>query len=242
MNCTSLLIPISNTVSLLQHPTGPGATNVPQFVQPSERHVGATTELVESWMEGTRMSAGKIDPNRAKDLIEPQDGSIVVTVDGSADGSERIIRLPEKVAATISPAPTADGPNAPAKAARRRILVVDDNEDAARSLAKVLTVLYGQDVRVAHDGPTALESADAFEPEIIFLDIGMPGMSGLELGTILRDRPWSDGCRLAAVTGWGQEKDRERSRAAGFDFHLVKPVRPDALKDILTGKTASWRD
>ena len=119
--------------------------------------------------------------------------------------------------------------------------MVDDNIDAAKSLARVLTLLYGQDVRVAHDGPTALETADTFEPEIAFLDIGLPGMSGLEVGMALRERPRCSHCLLAAVTGWGQEKDRERSRAAGFDFHLVKPVRPDALSDILTGKVASRR-
>lgn len=125
--------------------------------------------------------------------------------------------------------------------ARRRVLVVDDNVDAAKSLARVLTLLFHQDVRVAHDGETALDSADEFEPEIVLLDIGLPGMSGLEVAMAMRARPWCDRCLLAAVTGQGQENDRERSHAAGFDIHLVKPVRLDTLGDILAGKIASRR-
>ncbi len=121
------------------------------------------------------------------------------------------------------------------KPACRRILVVDDNIDAARSLAKVLTLLHGQNVAVAHDGPSALETAEAFRPQIVLLDIGLPGMSGHEVAEQLRRRPWFEGVLLVAVSGWGQEKDRTASLAAGFDHHLVKPVNQATLQKLLAG-------
>jgi len=117
----------------------------------------------------------------------------------------------------------------------RRILVVDDNIDAARSLAKVLTLLHGQNVEIAHDGPSALETAEAFRPQIVLLDIGLPGMSGHEVAEQLRRRPWFEGGLLVAVTGWGQESDRATSRATGFDHHLVKPVSQATLQNLLEG-------
>ena len=129
----------------------------------------------------------------------------------------------------LSPEPESSKP------ACRRILVVDDNIDAARSLAKVLTLLHGQNVEVAHDGPSALETAEAFRPEIVLLDIGLPGMSGHEVAEQLRRRPWFKGCLLVAVTGWGQEKDRATSRAVGFDHHLVKPVNQTTIHILLHG-------
>jgi CheY-like chemotaxis protein len=229
-------------VDLARHPAEPGATGRAERQKMMRRHVGTTTGLVEDLMDVTRQGTGKIGLNLARDLIERRGGSIKARSEGPGQASESVDRLPGEVSVTPLPAPSTSRANALDSPARRRILVVDDNEDAAKSLAKVLTVLYGQDVRVAHDGPTALATADAFEPEIVFLDIGLPGMSGLEVASILRDRPWSDRCRLAAVTGRGQQMDRERSRAAGFDFHLVKPVRPDDLHIILAGKVASWRE
>jgi CheY-like chemotaxis protein len=124
---------------------------------------------------------------------------------------------------------------------RRRILVVDDNIDAAKSLTRVLTLIFGQEVDVAHDGPSALRAAESFRPEIVFLDIGLPGMTGLDVAARIRERPWSELHLLVAVTGWGQQKDREKSRAAGFDLHLVKPVKPEIIRDLLFGKlTSLW--
>jgi CheY-like chemotaxis protein len=116
------------------------------------------------------------------------------------------------------------------------VLVVDDNHDAADSLA-VLLQMGGQDVRVAYDGPSALAVAGEFRPVLAFLDIGMPDMDGYELALRLRGRPDLGGIRLVALTGWGQEEDRRRSAAAGFDQHLVKPVEPDALAAVLNGLT-----
>ena len=116
--------------------------------------------------------------------------------------------------------------------APRRILVVDDNVDAADSLALLLG-MEGHDVRVAHDGPAALAAVEAEPPDLVFLDIGMPVMNGYDVARRLRQRPGLEHLLLVAMTGWGQEEDRRRSQEAGFDHHLVKPVEPDALHQLL---------
>jgi CheY-like chemotaxis protein len=108
------------------------------------------------------------------------------------------------------------------------VLVVDDNLDAAESLADLLRHV-GHDVKVAQDGPGALEVAARFHPEVAVLDIGLPVMDGYELAAALKSREDAGPIRLVALTGYGQEKDRQRSREAGFDAHLVKPVEIDAL-------------
>ncbi len=105
--------------------------------------------------------------------------------------------------------------------------------DAATSLARLLARFHGQDVRVAHDGPAALHEAGAFRPEVVLLDIGMPGMDGFEVARRFREQAGTGQALLVALTGWGQESDRRRSREAGFDHHLVKPVDPEALRDLL---------
>ncbi|HVJ90710.1 MAG TPA: response regulator, partial [Labilithrix sp.] len=106
---------------------------------------------------------------------------------------------------------------------RERILVVDDNADGAEMLRDALALL-GHDVRVAHDGPTALEVASRFEPRIALLDIGLPVMDGYELAAALRQRLRNGPLRLIAITGYGQEEDQRRSAAAGFELHLIKPI------------------
>jgi CheY-like chemotaxis protein len=111
--------------------------------------------------------------------------------------------------------------------------VVDDNVDAADALGRLLSRFWGQDARVAYDGPAALEIARSFRPEVVLLDIGLPGMDGCEVARRLRGEPESADALLVAVTGWGQELDREMSRGAGFDHHLVKPVEPERLREIL---------
>ena len=112
------------------------------------------------------------------------------------------------------------------------MLVVEDNRDAADSLALLLQ-LWGHDVRVAHDGLQAIEVARAFIPEIVLLDIGLPAVSGYEVAVWLRSMPVLDRALLVAVTAYGQEEDRRRSRQAGFDAHLVKPATPEALNALL---------
>jgi CheY-like chemotaxis protein len=113
-----------------------------------------------------------------------------------------------------------------------RILVVDDNVDAAESLALLLS-LEGREVRVAYDGPAALSAASDFRPEMVFLDLGMPGMDGYEVARRLREQPELRGAVLVALTGWGEAEDRERSQQAGFDHHLVKPAQLAKLQHLL---------
>jgi CheY-like chemotaxis protein len=115
---------------------------------------------------------------------------------------------------------------------RRRVLVVDDNVDAAATLAQ-LVALLGHDAALAFDGLQALEMARTTAPEIVLLDLGMPHLDGIETAKRLRAAPGGSDLYIAAVTGWGQESDRERTRAAGFDLHLVKPIDIDALTQLL---------
>jgi CheY-like chemotaxis protein len=115
-----------------------------------------------------------------------------------------------------------------------RILIVDDNVDAAASLGALLE-LDGHVVETHHDGPTALAAADRFRPELALLDIGMPGMDGYTLAQALRRVAGLERTVLVALTGWGTPEDRERARDAGFDHHLTKPVGLDRLKQIAGG-------
>ena len=113
----------------------------------------------------------------------------------------------------------------------RRILVVDDDLDSAESLA-MLFQMMGHDVRAAHDGLAAVEQADVFRPDLIVLDIGMPGIDGYETCRRIR-RALGRGIKLIAMTGWGQERDKQEAKRAGFDAHLTKPVDPAMLKGLL---------
>jgi CheY-like chemotaxis protein len=115
-----------------------------------------------------------------------------------------------------------------------RVLVVDDNADAAESLGMLLEV-RGNAVRIAYDGLEALEAADAFDPDIVLLDIGMPKMSGYEVARRLRAER-GDSVLIVAITGWGQEEDRRRAREAGFDHHFTKPVDYEALIELIEGE------
>lgn len=116
--------------------------------------------------------------------------------------------------------------------AKRRLLVVDDNKDAAESMSMLLE-MWGYEVAFAYDGPSALETAEQWQPEAVFLDIGLPGMDGYEVAERLRELPQAKDAVLIAITGYGQEDDRMRSRRAGIDHHLVKPVAPDALRTLI---------
>jgi CheY-like chemotaxis protein len=122
-----------------------------------------------------------------------------------------------------------------------RILVVDDNQDAADSLAMLLR-LAGQEIRLANDGPTALSVADSFRPEVVMLDIGLPGLDGYEVARRLRKRPGGENLLLIALTGYGQAEDQRLSREAGFDHHLVKPVDPHVLAQALVDWTEHRAD
>ncbi len=180
-----------------------------------------------------------------KTLAEMHGGSVGAHSDGPGQGSEFVVRLPlhrlpiadcrlqhEKTAAASSNRQSAIG-----NRQSRRVLVVDDNQDAAESMAMLLR-LKGHEVRVGYDGAEALRAFDAFAPEIVLLDIGMPGMTGYEVARRLRAVPGAGGVLLVALTGYGQDEDRRRSREAGFDHHLVKPVDFDVLLGLLAGDPA----
>ena len=113
-----------------------------------------------------------------------------------------------------------------------RLLVVDDNKDAADSLAMLLRI-QGHEVRVAYSGMAALEMTKTYTPDLVFMDIGMPGMDGYEAARRIREQPGLGKIVLTALTGWGQQEDRRRTAEAGFDHHLVKPPEPNVLEDLL---------
>ena len=110
---------------------------------------------------------------------------------------------------------------------------MDDNPDAARSLSLLLSRMYGHDTRVAYDGPSALAATQEFRPEVILLDIGLPGMDGYDVARAIRMRDRDGTLIIIALTGWGQQEDRRQSQEAGFDHHLVKPVDPATLDQLL---------
>jgi CheY-like chemotaxis protein len=127
---------------------------------------------------------------------------------------------------------------APAPSVRRKVLIADDNEDAAVSLGMLVEAM-GHETRVAHDGLAALEIAEGFRPDIVLLDIAMPRLDGYETARRLAKRSWFASTLLIALTGWGQEADRRRARDAGFHRHIVKPVDPDVLAELLAPGTSS---
>jgi CheY-like chemotaxis protein len=194
---------------------------------------------VDSTLERARNGLG-IGLTLVRQLVEMHGGRVLARSEGRGKGSEFEVRLPLAEAPARKAGAQRDDAAAPA-APSRRVLVVDDNDDAATSLAMLLR-LMSHHVRVAHDGLTALEMA-AEEPfEVVLLDIGMPGLNGLEVARRLREQPRGGSLILIALTGWGQEGDRRRSRQAGFDFHMVKPVDPDALASLLAeGKPSRAR-
>jgi PAS domain S-box-containing protein len=154
-----------------------------------------------------------------KGLVELHGGRLEARSEGLGKGSEFTVRLPRGAVAALAapPAPVAQA------AGLRRVLIADDNRDCALSLAALLR-LEGHEVTVAHDGPQALESFAAACPDVALLDIGMPGLSGYEVARRIRKAPGGAGVRLIAITGYGQEGDRERAFESGFDQHLTKPV------------------
>jgi PAS domain S-box-containing protein len=165
-----------------------------------------------------------------KTLVELHGGSVLVHSEGLGRGSEFIVRLPRENGMVLPPV-RRDTP-APA-APHRRILIVDDNEDGATSLAMLLN-LGGHETFIAHDGGEALEAFERIHPEVALLDIGLPVFNGYEVARKIREQPSGKDVLLIAVTGWGQENDRSRSREAGFDAHLVKPVDHAELMKILS--------
>ena len=189
---------------------------------------------VDTSLERSRDGLG-IGLTLVKTLVEMHDGTVDVCSEGPGRGAEFTVRLPilSGVPDTASPPVVASVP-----AMGRRILIVDDNEDGAESLALLLQVA-GHETHMAHDGLAAIEAAERLRPDAVLLDIGLPHMNGYEVCNRIREAPWGKNVVLVALTGWGQEEDRTRSREAGFDAHMVKPVDFDALLNLVASPPAA---
>ncbi|MGQ0651297.1 MAG: ATP-binding response regulator, partial [Betaproteobacteria bacterium] len=171
----------------------------------------------------------------SRQIVELHGGSIEVRSEGPGRGGEFVVGLPRAAAAARTSAPE---PQRRRASVPRRVLVSDDNADAAAMLEAVLGQM-GHAVRVAHDGEAALRLALAEPPDVILLDLGMPKQDGYEVAARLRQDARFDAVPLIAVTGYAQEIDRSKARSAGFDEHLVKPVDPDLLCAAL--ETVRWK-
>jgi CheY-like chemotaxis protein len=164
----------------------------------------------------------------ARRLVELHHGTIEAHSAGSGSGSEFVVTLPLAATADAVPVvPDSDTDAAP-PTIRRRVLVADDNVDAADTIAMFLEGI-GCDVRTVYDGESAIREAESYRPDLLLLDLGMPGVSGQAACRQIRGENWGANMTIAALTGWGQDEDRRRTRVAGFDHHLVKPVEPSVL-------------
>jgi len=166
-------------------------------------------------------------------LVELHGGTVDAASAGLGRGSTFTLRLPALEEETSMPAPEdlwQEGLKG--SQPRRRVLIVDDNEDVAASLAEFLS-LEGHQTWIAHDGLKAIEIAKATELDMVLMDLGMPGLDGIETAMRIRALPGCERLHMAALTGWGQESDRARTREAGLDWHLVKPVNTIFLSELL---------
>jgi CheY-like chemotaxis protein len=191
---------------------------------------------VDRSLERTQGGLG-IGLTLVKRLVEMHEGTVEAFSDGPGRGSELVVRLP-----VLAP-PRADRPAAPTRPERaapaaRRVLVVDDNPDSATSMADLLS-LSGHQTHTAHDGLEAVAAAEQFRPDLVLLDIGLPKLNGFDAARRIRQQPWGQDMMLVALTGWGQDEDRRKSKEAGFDAHLVKPAKPDALLSLLASVPAA---
>jgi CheY-like chemotaxis protein len=168
-----------------------------------------------------------------RQLVGLHGGTVGASSEGAGKGSTFIVRLPLDLASAPSASDT-DGAQAAATPRKTfRILVADDNVDAATTLAALLE-MHGHELRVAHDGLQGLQIAEQFHPEVVFLDIGMPGMTGYEVARRLRQIKELAHSTIVAVSGWGAKDDLARAREAGFDRHFTKPVTVAHLSEFLT--------
>ena len=163
-------------------------------------------------------------------LVELHGGRVSARSEGIGRGSAFEVRLPAGIPAG-NPAHN-DHQAGSERPLNRRVLIADDNRDGAESLALVMTV-FGCEVRTAYDGASAVRAAESFQPDVVFLDLGMPGMDGFEAARRIRRLPAGATTVLIALTGWGQDRDRQRTSEAGFDAHLVKPVDPLSMRSFL---------
>ncbi|WKB53626.1 hybrid sensor histidine kinase/response regulator [Eleftheria terrae] len=196
------------------------------------QHLASVFEMFSQLAPALERSQGGLGIGLAlvRGLVQLHGGTIHAESEGPGRGSEFLVRLP--LSPQASPPPQSAQAARFAAEARRRVLVVDDNEDAARSLAMVLE-LQGHHVCTANDGADAIRMVRSFSPELVLLDIGLPQLNGYEVARHLRRQDWGRSLCLVALTGWGQQQDKRLAAEAGFDQHLTKPVEPDALAAIL---------
>jgi CheY-like chemotaxis protein len=170
-----------------------------------------------------------------RSLVELHGGHVEARSEGLGHGSEFLVQIPiAEIDSLIENQESKLPPNAPSTAEKsRRILIVDDLLPQAKSLA-VLLQLRGHDVRIAHDGPHALQILQEFSADVALVDIGLPGMDGYSLARRIREQPQFRTTVLVAQTGWAHEDDRLRSQEAGFNYHLAKPIDHDRLHEILS--------
>ncbi len=167
-----------------------------------------------------------------KRLVEMHGGSVEASSDGPGKGSRFVVRLPVVLSLAQDSQRVTGGGERGGPLAGRRILVADDNRDSADSLAVILRMM-GNEVQTVYDGLGAVEAAEAWRPDLVLLDLGMPKLNGYAVARRVRQQPWGRHMVLVAVTGWGQEEDKRRSKEAGFDHHLVKPVEAADLERLL---------
>ena len=198
---------------------------------------------VETALSRSRGGLG-VGLSLTRKLIEMHGGTVTARSSGLGQGSEFVVRLP--LAGALPEHPPAHSPSMADAAAtgggggssNLRILVADDNKDAAETLAALLEV-FGHNVCQVHDGEAAVAAVQEFDPQLVLLDIGMPKLNGYESCRQIRALPRGDARTLVAITGWGQPEDRRKSTEAGFDQHLVKPVDPEALADLVSKLAAN---
>lgn len=166
-----------------------------------------------------------------KRLVQMHGGSVLAESQGSGHGSEFLVQLPTVIASSGQSEERSLNVKATISF---RILIVDDNQDGANSLAMMLRMM-GHETITAYDGEEGLSIAEKTKPDVILFDIGLPKLNGYEAARKIRQQPWSRNVVLIAITGWGQDEDRRRSKEAGFAFHLVKPVDAEALTNLLVG-------
>ncbi|MGH8252393.1 MAG: ATP-binding protein, partial [Steroidobacteraceae bacterium] len=192
---------------------------------------------IDRTLERTQSGLG-IGLTLVKRLAQMHGGTVDALSKGLGTGTEIVVRLPtiNEVRESQAAARTDTQQAGP----RRRFLVVDDNEDSAASLAMLLTI-DGHEVRTAHDGAAAVEAVESFQPDVVLLDIGLPRLNGYEACQRIRGRPSGPDIVIIALTGWGQDEDRRKSKEAGFDHHMIKPVDYDALKKWLALQAPAQR-
>lgn len=214
-------------------------------VRVADNGIGVSAEMLPKIFETFAQDAQALDRRQGglglglsivRNLVKLHGGTVEAISSGEGHGSEFVVRVPTASSASVVDLPAI--PAALVSGVTRRVLVVDDNYDAAEFLAAGLAGM-GHETRVVHDGETALSAVAEFDPDVVMLDLGLPMIDGYEVARRLRERYGSERPRLVAVTGYGQESDLRKTREAGFDEHLVKPVLFERLQEAVLGATTT---